>query len=790
MASDERTLLCLAPTGAPDSVLLLRDWGWTCQVFTSTRKGPSRVQREQASLLLVVPGSVPRVTRRELIAFLETTDQPRPGGLILGEGQASNLPFLEEFAGLAPIVAPERVELLAERLEEIIEQGENLRRREAVDADPPSDSIAGSSSPPEPWASAALHRLEDGVVVLGDTGEVLFLNDALRDHFGLPDDPATFTALLEQITQVITTHADVFMAAAQGLLEPASQTPNLTFDTIDQRAFAVTCAALPAEAGAPARRLCTFREITAQRELENRLAHTNRDASLASQAKTTFLSTLSHELRTPLNSIVGFAELLRENHQNDEEADYIDVISANTEALLALINQMLDLSRIEAGKIELNYETCAVEPFLVSVLQTFVPKARVKQLELAGFVAPEVPPVVVTDASRLRQILLNLLTNAIKFTEQGTVEILVESVASPQPTNPTLRFRVRDTGPGIPQSQTEEIFQPFSQLRPVGSREYGGSGLGLAISRELAQMMSGKLWAESEENYGASLVLEIEVEASAKPSAQPNLAHSVLRDRSVVLVDPVEANRRTARSLVTTDGVDLRVAAEWEELFDVLGTLDKPPEALLIDHQVMRPSPEEGLARLRERIGPDVPIALSFPGYVREPKEMVRTPDLFAQLVNKPVDRTQLRTILASLLRGDATETVTLGNHANEPNRVLLAEDDPDNRRLVRALLEPIADEVVEVENGTDAVTYLQRESFSVVVLDIRLPQTDGLDILRQLRAGDLGPRNRDVFVLAITARAIEANEEVCREAGANAYLAKPFAGERLQSILAPVLAR
>ena len=553
--------------------------------------------------------------------------------------------------------------------------------------------------------------------------------------------------------------------------------------------------------GQPLRMSGTHLDITERKQAQILLEESRmRDAELAQQAiqsnvaKTEFLANMSHEIRTPLTGVLGMADLLLETPLDSEQKSFADIIHSSGTTLLDLVNNILDLSKIEAGKLEIDEHEFDLRSLIEETIDTLAVKAQQKNLELTGIVSPVVPSRLQGDAGRLRQILTNLLGNAVKFTERGTIDLEIDCLEDAE-TSCRLEVLVRDTGIGIPPDTLVQISEPFAQASSATSRHYGGTGLGLTISRTLVKLMGGSVQAESYQGVGTLFRIDLEFK-KLPPLAKPLFPASpaILEGRKILILDPNLGNCRQASILLSGLGVRCTTVRDSDEALDLLreaASVGEPFDMVISERVLLGGTDGLSLGRsIHASLDMGAPrlvmmTSLGQRGDVKLAKEAG-----FCGYLTKPLRSSRLRECLESILSKspDDLESSLAPRHGMESmhrsSKILLAEDNPTNRALVIRILQKLGHHVDSVGNGEDAVKALRRESYDLVLMDCQMPVMDGLAATRLIRSPASGVLRHDIPVIALTADVFAQEREQCRMAGMDDHLAKPLHLDELRRTL------
>lgn len=609
------------------------------------------------------------------------------------------------------------------------------------------------------------------------SGDYLYANEEMAKALGFSRAEVTGTNVSQYIKR-LQDQKVMYKAAKYGL---NGSNVEMEFTRKDGSTFMGSISYFPFEYFGQPAMIASGVDLTAWKTIETNLKQAKEDAEEASKAKGEFLANMSHEIRTPMNGIIGMTSLLLDTPLKEDQEDYVETIRSSGESLLTIINDILDFSKIESGKLELEMQPFSLRQCIEEALDLVAQKAEKKSLELAYLIETNTPINIIGDVTRLRQVIVNLVNNAIKFTAEGEVTITVNSkLIDPQSEEYLLQFAIKDTGIGIPPDRINKLFQSFSQVDASTTRKYGGTGLGLAISKQLSRLMGGDIWVESEGIPGKGSCFSFTIKAvpdKTYSELNGNAVFPELKGKNILIVDDNEINRKILLQFAANWNMNATAFQSGAETLNKLQNTNQYDLAIL-DMQM----PEMDGVELAQEIKKlsahtNMPLVLLSSVFSRGNVPL----NLFDVHLNKPIKAQQLQNALINLL---VDKEVTVKQKVKRqvfdvsfgeqyPLRILLAEDNLVNQKVMIRILKKIGYRADLAANGLEAVEALERQPYDLVFMDVQMPEMDGLtatQTIRQVISEDLQPH-----IIALTANALQGDREKCLDAGMDDYLTKPI---------------
>jgi PAS domain S-box-containing protein len=638
---------------------------------------------------------------------------------------------------------------------------------------------------------ATLESTADGILVVNENGEVTHANKRFAQMWAIPEELIETKAddkLLDYVLDQLT-EPDAFLAKVQKLYNSSEE----ALDAIcfkDGRVFErYSCPLI--QNGKTAGRVWSFRDVTEQKQWETDLRKAKESAEAANRAKSEFLANMSHEIRTPMNAIVGMTELVMGTQLTAEQQEYCHTVRASADSLLSLLNLILDLSKIEAGQLELDEIDFDLRSTLENAADMMAVRAQEAGLELTYRIKPDVPAGLVGDPARVRQIIVNLTANAIKFTQEGQVTISVETEKEEDP-GVFLHFMVSDTGIGIPPDKIDAIFESFKQADGSTTRKYGGTGLGLAISKQLVEMMGGKIWVESEPGKGSTFHFTARFELGRREATEGLRIRDVdLSSVPVLILDDNPANRLVLKEMTSSWGLESAEAADEKETLAMLEKASearKPYRVLLLDSELSGKDGFEVAKKVKENpYGANLKMILLTSTGRKEDAAQCAKFGISGYLV-KPVKQSELLNAIMIALGHTVDESAPIiaQYHIQEALRrssILLVEDNPVNQKVAATMLKKRGHRVVVASNGREALESLDKEPIDLVLMDVQMPEMDGFQATELIREREKEGGGH-IPIVAMTAHAMKGDRERCLAAGMDKYVSKPISEADLFSVV------
>ena len=647
----------------------------------------------------------------------------------------------------------------------------------------------------------------DGILVVDRDALVLSHNQRFLDIFHIPmecvqgvgtavrpDDQPILSVFLDRVR-----FPEVVLQRVRELYADPSLNDHCEIELKDGRTVERHSSSVRGEKNQYLGRVWFFRDITMHKNAEAFLKRAKDEAEVANRSKSEFLANMSHEIRTPMNGILGMTELALETELSREQREYLTMVKSSGESLLSLLNDILDLSKIEAGKLDFEIIDFNLRDALDLAVEGLSLRAHGKGIELACHILPDVPEAVRGDPTRLRQIVVNLVGNAIKFTSVGEVVLQVDTAEQRQD-EVELHFAVSDTGVGVPLEKHRTIFEPFTQADGSTTRKYGGTGLGLTISTRLVEKMGGRIWVESEPGRGSTFhfTARFALPATIAEKRDP-VDLEALRDLPVLVVDDNATNRRILEEILRGWQMKPAMAEGGKQALELLAQAQArgfPFRMILLDAQMPETDGFSVMEQIRQdpKLAAPVVIMLTSGG-MRGDGARCRELGMSGYLL-KPVKRSDLlETVRRALQLPGKTEEkpglLTVHSLAEGKGRlnILLAEDNAINQKVAVRLLEKKGHTVTVAENGLKALEMLELQHFDLVLMDMQMPGMDGVEATMAIRKRER-TSGTHIPIVAMTANAMVGDKENCLQAGMDDYLSKPLSSKELYAMIENVLSR
>ncbi len=630
--------------------------------------------------------------------------------------------------------------------------------------------------------TALFHYSKDGIIIHTDEGEIIDINQTACELLKLSREQL----IKAPISSIYTEDA---LPLYKSILKEVQEKGNARYQSKIQDAkkckIPVDVSTTRFQVGDKYITQSIIRDITESRTAAKALEVATNTAIKANDAKSLFLATMSHEIRTPLNGIIGFTDLLLQSEISEEQSQHLSLIKKSGDILLHIINDILDFSRIESTQIELEQVDFNLIEIIEDTLDIHAQTASAKQVDLVYFVDSDVPEYIHGDSGRLGQILLNLVSNGLKFTEHGAVSIQVTKLKTEY-----LQFSIRDTGIGFDETIKEQLFQPFLQADASTTRKYGGTGLGLAICRQLIEVMGGSITATSTPGKGSEFTINLPITAAKSQYNKDQALQHELQGTKVFILDDNLINLKFMQARLEKWGCIITTAAHPHEALRILDQSLDSFSMLLVD-MLMPEMDGFHFAREINHRHPHSKVPLLLITSSREVKKSCAIKAGFANLIFKPIKANILQRSMLTILDHDhqsLTKTPSEGT-ANSPqqlkNYALIVEDNHINAKLAKLLVERLGITAHVAHNGEEALTALNAKSiYDIIFMDMQMPVMDGLVATQKIRNGETNHSYKQIPIIAMTANVLPEDEAKCSEAGMNGYITKPIDVEKIEEYL------
>lgn len=635
--------------------------------------------------------------------------------------------------------------------------------------------------------NAILQTVPQSIIFIDDSGHNSWINEPAAKLLGIEGGnvmPSTLSMAMNQFRSKAQNQTEILQKGMEIFKSADKKVSDWKWIFSDPNFFVLNVCCAPTISEHVSGMLWTFDDITQQYQYDEHLKHLNiqleeksKLADEQNRAKSEFLANMSHEIRTPMNGVIGMTSLLRHTQLNEDQFDFVESIRISADALLEIINEILDFSKIESGKLELEEHPFFLHKIIEETYDLLSFKAQEKNLDLLYIIDPDVPTEVIGDMTRVRQIVVNLVGNAIKFTETGEILTSIK-LLSKNNGQYELEFAVQDSGIGIPQDKMHKLFSSFSQIDSSTTRKYGGTGLGLAISARLVDKMNGRIWVESKVNVGTTFKFTINLRANSEVKEYKSIAiPKDLVGKSVLIIDDNHTNLQILKGHCEHWGMQADVYENGADGIAAIGK--KQYDIAVIDLLMPEMNGIDVAKEIHKQYGNKIPLVL-FSSAGNFPPELKLDKKLFAAILDKPIKPAYFNKMLIEKLAVNTEhkssdvldKPLNNTNEVNNTINILVAEDNLISQKIICNAFKNIGYLCDVVSNGLEVISSLERQHYDIIMMDVQMPEMDGLQATKAII--DAHGANRPV-IIAMTAGAYQQDKEACLEAGMDDYITKPF---------------